>query len=125
MDKVTLNNKEQKRLMALNEVLAGRFTGQEAAKVLGLSLRQSRRLLVTYRQAGAEYLELFVPAPSTGPPNRPLPSLLPLTPSRPRPAIPAAPKPVKPSPDYPWRNGWRSDKSKNMTAVSTPQHLAR
>ena len=53
MDKVTLNNKEQKRLMVLNEVLAGRFTGQEAAKVLGLSLRQTRRLLATYRQAGA------------------------------------------------------------------------
>ena len=52
MDKVTLNNKEQKRLMVLNEVLAGRFTGQEAAKVLGLSLRQTRRLLATYRQAG-------------------------------------------------------------------------
>ena len=42
MDKVTLNNKEQKRLMVLNEVLAGRITGQEAAKVLGLSLRQTR-----------------------------------------------------------------------------------
>lgn len=53
MDKVTLNNKEQKRLMVLNEVLAGRFTGQEAAQVLGLSLRQTRRLLATYRQAGA------------------------------------------------------------------------
>ena len=36
MDKVTLNNKEQKRLMVLNEVLAGRFTGQQAAEVLRL-----------------------------------------------------------------------------------------
>jgi hypothetical protein len=53
MDKVTLNNKEQKRLMVLNEVMAGRVTGSEAARVLGLSLRQTRRLLATYRQAGA------------------------------------------------------------------------
>ena len=30
MDKVTLNDKEQKRLMVLNEVLAGRLTDAEA-----------------------------------------------------------------------------------------------
>ena len=53
MDKVTLNEKEQKRLMVLNEVLAGRLTGAAAAELLGLSLRQTRRLLATYRQAGA------------------------------------------------------------------------
>ena len=33
---VTLNLKEQKRLLVLNEVLTGRLTGQEAAEVLGL-----------------------------------------------------------------------------------------
>ncbi len=53
MDKVTLNEKEQKRLMVLNEVLAGRLTGSAAAELLGLSLRQTRRLLAVYRQAGA------------------------------------------------------------------------
>lgn len=53
MDKVTLNNKEQKRLIVLNEVLAGRLTGPTAAELLGLSLRQTRRLLAAYRQAGA------------------------------------------------------------------------
>ena len=53
MDKVTLNNKEQKRLIVLNEVLAGRLTGSAAAELLGLSLRQTRRLLAAYRQAGA------------------------------------------------------------------------
>lgn len=52
MDKVTLNNKEQKRLIVLNEVQAGRLTGIEAATMLGLSLRQTRRLLAMYRQAG-------------------------------------------------------------------------
>jgi hypothetical protein len=35
MEKVTLNNKEQKRLIVLNEVLLGRVTGQEAAEMLG------------------------------------------------------------------------------------------
>ena len=53
MDEVTLNKKEQIRLMVLNEVLAGRLTGPAAAELLGLSLRQTRRLLAAYRQAGA------------------------------------------------------------------------
>ena len=56
MDKVTLNNKEQKRLLVMNEVLAGRLTGQEAAEVLGLSLRHTRRLIAGYRRAGAAAL---------------------------------------------------------------------
>lgn len=53
---VTLNSKEQKRLMVLNEVMAGRLTGQEAAELLGVSLRQTRRLLGRYRQEGAAAL---------------------------------------------------------------------
>lgn len=53
MNKVTLNDKEQKRLMVLNEVLAGRLTGSAAAELLGLSLRQTRRLMAGYRRAGA------------------------------------------------------------------------
>lgn len=49
---VTLNGKEQKRLLVLNEVLAGRMTGQDAADMLGLSLRHTRRQLAGYRQEG-------------------------------------------------------------------------
>jgi transposase len=56
MEKVTLNNKEQKRLLVMNEVLAGRLTGQEAAEELGLSLRHTRRLIAGYRQVGAAAL---------------------------------------------------------------------
>jgi len=56
MKKVTLNNKEQKRLLVLNEVLAGRITGKIAAGVLGLSLRHTRRLIAAYRQKGASGL---------------------------------------------------------------------
>jgi transposase len=52
MDKVTLNGNEQKRVQVLNEVNAGRMTGREAAEMLGLSLRQARRLLASYRQEG-------------------------------------------------------------------------
>lgn len=50
--KVTLNNKEQKRLKVLNEVIADHMTGQQAADMLGLSLRHVRRLLAGYRREG-------------------------------------------------------------------------
>lgn len=53
MDTVTLNNKEQKRLIVMNEILAGRLTGKEAAELLGISLRHTRRLLAGYRREGA------------------------------------------------------------------------
>jgi len=53
MEKVTLNEKEQKRLLVFNEVLAGRMTGQEAAEMLAISLRHTRRLLARYRLHGA------------------------------------------------------------------------
>ena len=51
--KVTLNMKEQKRLRVLNEVEAGRLTGKQAAELLGLSVRQVRRLIASYREKGA------------------------------------------------------------------------
>jgi transposase len=50
---VTLNAKEQKRLKVLNEVEAHRLTGLEASELLGISLRQVRRLLAAYRKEGA------------------------------------------------------------------------
>lgn len=56
MKKVTLNKKEQKRVIVLNKVLEGQMTGQEAAEMLGVSLRHTRRLIAGYRQAGAPAL---------------------------------------------------------------------
>jgi transposase len=53
---VTFTNKEQKRLLVLNEVVAGRMTGREGAEMLGLTLRHTRRLLAAYRQEGAAAL---------------------------------------------------------------------
>jgi len=54
--RVTLNRKEQKRLIVLNQVEAGYTTAGEAAKSIGLSLRHVRRLLATYRKEGAAAL---------------------------------------------------------------------
>jgi len=51
--RVTLTVKEQKRLKVITEMEAERMRGHEAAEMLGLSLRQVRRLLAVYRKEGA------------------------------------------------------------------------
>ena len=53
---VTLNRKEQRRLVVLNQVEVGKVTGKGAAEVLDLSLRHVRRLLAAYREEGAAAL---------------------------------------------------------------------
>jgi len=53
---VILNKKEQRRLVVLNQAETGKMTGREAAEVLGLSLRQVRRILAAYRKEGAAAL---------------------------------------------------------------------
>ncbi len=50
---VTLNNKEQKRLLVLNEVMAGRMTELHADEMLGVTLRPTRRMVARYRREGA------------------------------------------------------------------------
>lgn len=55
-EKVTLNKKEQKRLMVLNQIIAGNIKGKEAAIISGFSLRHPRRLLAAYRKEGATAL---------------------------------------------------------------------
>jgi transposase len=55
-ERVTLNAKEQKRLMVLSKVGEGWMGAGEAAGVLGLSIRQVRRLLAGYRKEGAAAL---------------------------------------------------------------------
>jgi Homeodomain-like domain len=42
-ERVTLNKKEQNRLMVLNRVEQGMMTTREAGEILGLSLRQVKR----------------------------------------------------------------------------------
>ena len=53
MEKVTLTIKEHKRLKVVEEVIGKHLTGEKAAKLLGLSLRQMRRIIKTYRMEGA------------------------------------------------------------------------
>jgi len=51
-----LSKKEQRRLIVLNGVEVGRIIAEEAAEVLGLSLRHVRRILAAYRKEGAAAL---------------------------------------------------------------------
>ena len=51
---VILSMKEQKRLQVISELDAGRVTGREAAELMGVSVRQARRLLAAYRRKGVE-----------------------------------------------------------------------
>jgi len=53
---VTLNKKEQRRLVVLNQVETGKMIGREAAELLDLSLRRVRRILAAYRKEGAAAL---------------------------------------------------------------------
>ena len=47
-----MNQKEQQRVMVLNRVERGEITGREAASLMGLCVRQVRRLLAAYRKEG-------------------------------------------------------------------------
>lgn len=50
---ITLDARAQHRLYVLNHVLTGGLTVEEAARILGLSIRQVRRLLRRYRDDGS------------------------------------------------------------------------
>ena len=56
MKALTLTIHDQARLQILNHVVAGQCTAQEAAGLLGLSVRQVWRLLAVYRTEGAAAL---------------------------------------------------------------------
>ena len=51
-NRVTLNQKELKRLEVLNQLLAGKLTVAQAAQVLGVSQRQVQRLKAAYQTEG-------------------------------------------------------------------------
>ena len=55
-DSVTLNAAEQQRLLILNDLEAGIVISAEAAELLGVSVRQVRRLRAAYRERGAAAL---------------------------------------------------------------------
>jgi len=56
MEKVTLNRKEQQRLQVFNEVNLRRLKIGQAAVLMELSLRHTKRLLANYRRKGATAL---------------------------------------------------------------------
>ena len=53
---VTLNDKEQKRLKVLNLTVNGETSRMQAAEILSLSLRHTKRLIAAYRKEGAAAL---------------------------------------------------------------------
>lgn len=54
--KVTMTIKEIKRVEVVTLVEAGKITGSQAAKMMGISLRQTRRIIKKYREGGAASL---------------------------------------------------------------------
>ena len=56
MENVTLTQKEQTRLQVLNNLLAGYMTTEQAATLMGMSTRHTRRILAAYREKGAAAL---------------------------------------------------------------------
>ena len=56
MENVTLTQQEQARLQVLNNLLAGYMTTGQAATLMGVSTRHTRRILAAYREKGAAAL---------------------------------------------------------------------
>ena len=56
MEHVTLTQQEQARLQVLNNLLAGYMTTEQAATLMGVSARHTRRILAAYREDGAAAL---------------------------------------------------------------------
>ena len=50
MENVTLTQQEQARLQVLNNLLAGYMTTEQAATLMGVSTRHTRRILAAYRE---------------------------------------------------------------------------
>ena len=53
MEHVRLTQQEQARLQVLNNLLAGYMTTEQAATLMGVSTRHTRRILAAYRKEGA------------------------------------------------------------------------
>ena len=53
METLTLTQKEQARLQVLNSLLAEHMTLDQAATLMGVSARHTRRILAAYRREGA------------------------------------------------------------------------
>ena len=66
MENVTLNQKEQTRLQVLNSLLAEQMTLDQAAELMGVSPRHTRRILAAYREKGCCCRPSWPSQPQTG-----------------------------------------------------------
>ena len=64
--KVTMTIKEIKRVEVMTLLETGKITGSQAAKMMGLSLRQTRRIIKKYLEGGAANLLTFIAFPLFG-----------------------------------------------------------
>ena len=53
---MTLTQKEQTRLQILNSLMVDHMTTEQAATLMGVSARHTRRILAAYREEGAAAL---------------------------------------------------------------------
>ena len=51
-----MTQREQTRLRVLNSLLAGHITMDQAATLMGVSIRHTRRMLAAYREQGVSAL---------------------------------------------------------------------
>ena len=74
MENVTLTPKEQTRLQVLNSLMAEHMTLDQAATLMGVSTRHTRRMLAAYREKGVASVVHDDPGRNIGRPrssNRP------------------------------------------------------
>ena len=71
MENVTLTQKEQARLQVLNSLMAGHMTIEQAATLMGVSARHTKRILAAYRRDGASRMSLWQHLFRTRFPQRP------------------------------------------------------
>ena len=65
MRDVTLNQQEQARIQVLNGVLEYRLPIAQAAEIMGVSERHTKRLLAAYRKGGPRCTGPWEPGPKT------------------------------------------------------------
>ena len=73
MEDMTLTQREQGRLQVLNSLLAEHMTLDQAATLMGVSPRHTRRILAAYQEKGATAVALGLRGAGSRPTQRPLP----------------------------------------------------
>ena len=69
-DRITLTRSEQRRLLVLNHLLSGALVNSTAASLLGISVRQVRRLRRRYEVEGPPPWRMGIAAGGPSTPSR-------------------------------------------------------